>query len=235
MEKTSAQQSYLQYLRSKLAAQGEFQKEAYGIPGARNLSPAEAAIMRAKSTEALKTPEGKASAQMVQDILNKESSSCASKALAKHKKKKATIVKDAQGPMLIDPDTQKRLFEHNRASMGLAGTMLGAGTGLLGGSGLGAGIGALVAGAGKRLRGSGYGALAGASIGSTLGTILGGPLGERAAKGVTQKDIQALNQLAQQEVMGAGFNPYGVQASATFGKNTGDERPFALEDYYYKQ
>jgi len=202
MEKTSAQESYLQYLRTKYAAEVRQNKESAASCGA-------------------------------------------SAALAKHKKKfkKATIIKESQGPagypggpMLIDPDTQRRLAEHNRKAMRTAGGILGIGGGLLGGGALGAGIGAIAGGPLKRLRGAGYGALAGGAGGALLGGLFGPGVGEEASKDVTQQDIATLNQLAQQQLAQAGYGPYAgdIQASATFGKNTGDERPFSIDDYYWK-
>jgi len=164
----------------------------------------------------------------------------ASTALANHlKKKKATITKEAQPqmPSLIDPDTQRRLYEHNTRQLRTAGGLLGTGAGVLGGGGLGAGIGALVSKAGKRLPGAGYGGLIGAAAGGLLGGLTGPGVGQELAGEATQKDIAQLNQLAQQRLIEAGINPfYGdIGVSATFGKNTGDDRPFAIEDYYLKQ
>jgi hypothetical protein len=139
--------------------------------------------------------------------------------------------------MLIDPDTQQRLHEHNVKSMRTAGGVLGGGAGLLGGGALGAGLGALIAGKGKRLPGAGWGALAGGGAGGVLGGLLGPRMAEGAADQVTAKDLQALNAMAQQQLAQAGYGPYAgdIQASATFGKNTGDEKPFNIEDYYWRQ
>ena len=154
----------------------------------------------------------------------------------KEKNKRATITKQAQMPMLIDPDTQQRLYQHNVNQMRTAGGLLGAGSGILGGGALGAGIGALAAGAGKRLRGAGYGGLAGAAGGALLGGLFGPGVGQELAGDATSKDIAQLNQLAQQRLLEAGINPfYGdIGVSARFGKNTGDDRPFSIEDYYLK-
>lgn len=175
----------------------------------------------------------------------------------KKKKKKATIVKEAQGfwvtpemevneyarqlqsnPMLLDADTQQRLLQHNQEALRQAGGILGAGTGLLGAGGAGAGIGALAAKAGKRLRGAGLGAAIGGGAGLLAGGLLGPGIGERAAERATQKDIETLNQLAQDKAMSLGYSPFGLgnlegmKARATFGEGTGDPRAFALEQIY---
>jgi len=220
MYKTSAQESYLNYLRAEFASKNQgFSKSA----GSALTCGAARALAHLKS-----------------------------------KKKKATIVKEAQGyeispevlealeyqrqlaanPMLIDVDTQRRLLEHNQRALGAAGGILGAGVGGLGGAGLGAGIGALVSKAGKRLPGAGWGALAGAGAGGLLGALTGPGIGKKMAPEATEKDLALLNQLAEQKVMNMGLSPFGMgslegmKARATFGKETGDPRAFALEEFY---
>lgn len=109
----------------------------------------------------------------------------------------------------VDEPTQAALQEYNKQRLQEAGSILGTGGGALGGGMAGAGLGALLAKKGLRLRGAGVGGALLGLGGGILGGLAGPSWGASQAPRVTASDVEMLNQLAQlqREEGGLGLAP----------------------------